>query len=154
MTVQSPFAAEYASLRKRGWRPTEAWHHVLLDHALKVAEDAGLISFLWSADEDPDLSWLDQPDFEAEKAETMRKLRDGTWSIDTVTAWGRPHECASCGLRHEVVFGSLGGIIGDPDDPYRRSVEIDLAIEAGIISLPGKRNNAITEGPEGEAPVS
>jgi hypothetical protein len=126
----------YRSLRSQGWRAQEALRHVRDDARLSDAEEAGLIRFRWEWDDEFDLdNYSDIPELIEEARE---KLERDYWEARSCIA-----EVPSRTVRPFAdvdaweVSGSLWGVVGPfdrTDKDYRRSVEIDLAYESGVLA--------------------
>ena len=99
-----PDPGNYLTLDIVGERALAA---IALARAERAMRESGL-TVEWEWDESPDLSWMDEK--EAEK----------------------PHECLVAFIRSNGrTLAALGGIV-DPDRPYARVIEAELALEAGF----------------------
>lgn len=76
---------------------------------LEDLEDDGRASVDWAYDEYADLSWADD--------RTLDAIHDGAFTVE------------SCIVTIDGETAALSGIVGPPDDPYRRTVEAELAGE-------------------------
>lgn len=116
--------------------------------ALQQAERDDLIRFEWVADDDyrPEHSG-DPVDGDKWLAEETAKLASGEWEALGCIAFvpADPAKCPQCNQEIEATpeddgywhsHGSLWGIVIDASDryDYKREVERELAVEAGVIS--------------------
>lgn len=93
--------------------------------ALNAQVHEGTLAILWDADDDPDVLWMDD--------RQAREYRDGDTQMLTCRIV-RPCPDHGTGCPHAETLASLGSIhVRTGNDTYRRVVEAELALEAGVL---------------------
>ena len=124
-------AVTYREARRLGYGAAESLHAARILSRWDDAEEAGLVRWRFEPDPEPDLSFLEQEEFEPGRAAMLATVeRDGVW---VAISEFRAAECPACGRGGGwEIADSLGGLIGDPEteEGFPLCYRVDLAESA------------------------
>lgn len=134
--MDSTITRTYRRARSDGWLAQYALRFARDDAALQAAEALLFIRFEWP----DDMDYVPDGDYDVEYEQRM--LNAGTWEAHGCVAYvPKVPTCPNCshplGDASWDNVASLWGTVGpfdSTDETYRRSIEIDLAYEAGVLA--------------------